>query len=416
MVAACGEDAPGSVVTTSATSSTQGATTNPAHSTSAPPPATTDDTSPPAVSTAERLAAFFEAGQELDRRIKAAAELFNAGFDPDAGTVSEEATAAIRALDATTVGRLVPGGLSAALETSVLAVFAHLDSRIAALQGGADAADGDPMPCLGLGAESAARFESDLRLAQELASRETSSIVTPDSPEAGMVAVRLAYIHGANWCCDSCGGFAYDTRLAIDWDARVLAPGEIDAPFDAVFNGEYWQVTFPEAGAGVPGIPPAFLPNGLGFVSFGDTPELVLARVAAVLGIPATSDTGWVEASEIAPICPGPTVRIVEFDNLGLLFADDGYFAPAGTEQFVAYWYDGPPPLIGTGSPNGINVGSTVEDLLAIFPDAEMVPDTGRFGPTFALGTGGELLWGVVTGLSPDDRIISIFGGIGCGD
>jgi hypothetical protein len=371
-----------------------------------------------ASSAAAGLAGFFDAARALDERIRAAAELFNAGYDPEAGTVGGEAVDVIEALDATPVGRLVPGGLPVELEAAVLRVFAHLDSRVSALRHGMEiaVASGDPLHCFGLGGESAARFAADLRTAEELASAAPGSVSAPGSPESGMAAVRVAYIHGANWCCDSCGGYVYDTPLGVDWGGRVLAPGQIDAPFEAVYNGEYWQVTFPQAGAGIPADLPAFRPDGLGAASFGDPPELVVALVEALLGFAATDDTGWIPAEQVAPVCPGPTVRIVEFDNLGLLFADDGYFAPSGTEQFVEYWYYGNPPLIATGPPDGINVGSTIEDLLAVYPEAEIVPESDRLGPTFSVGAGGEQLWGQLSGVATNDEIISIFGGVGCGD
>ncbi len=161
-----------------------------------------------------------------------------------------------------------------------------------------------------------------------------------------------------------------------------------------------------------------FRPDGLGVVSFGDPPDEVLAAVESYVGFPPTDDTGWVDAATFAPVCPGPTVRLVEFDNLLLLFADGGYFAPSGTEQFVSYLYFGGSPEILAGPPVSIDVGGTVEELLAMYPDADVIPDYGRFGPTFSIPSpvGGALLWGELTGVGLADEIVSIRGGIGCGD
>jgi hypothetical protein len=63
-----------------------------------------------------------------------------------------------------------------------------------------------------------------------------------------MVAVRLAYIQGFNWCCGSCGGYAYEESIEVDWEGRIFGPGWINAPFVATFDGEFWQVEFPQAG------------------------------------------------------------------------------------------------------------------------------------------------------------------------
>jgi hypothetical protein len=317
------------------------------------------------------------------------------------------------------VGRLIPGGLPIELETALLQVFAGLDSRVSALRNGTDIAlaSGDSAHCFQTGAESAADFEADLRAARQLASNAPPSTAAPGAPETGMTAVRAAYIHGSNWCCDSCGGFLYDAPMDVDWNAEIIAHRDVDAEveFDAVFNGTYWQVTFPFAGPGVPPTPPAFRPDGLGFATFGDPPERVVARVEAVLGFPPTDDTGWVPVTEITGFCPGPNLRIVQFDNLGLLFSDGDYFAPEGTRHFVSYFYFGTPPLIDTTRSDGVNVGATVEDLLAVYPDAEIIPESGRFfGPAYVVGSDGELLFGQLTGVSPDDEITSVYGGVGC--
>ena len=50
--------------------------------------------------------------------------MFNASFDPEAGTVGEDAVTAIDARDAEPLGELIPGGLTVEVETAVLAVFA----------------------------------------------------------------------------------------------------------------------------------------------------------------------------------------------------------------------------------------------------------------------------------------------------
>jgi len=193
----------------------------------------------------ERLAGFFGAAEDLDERIKAAADQFNATFDSDTGAVSAEALDVINALDAAALARLVPGGLTEDLEVAVLAVFADLDSRIAGLQGGAQQGS---LACLGFGGESARRFPDDLANAQSLAAEASALATAADSPESGMVAVRLAYIQGSNRCCDQCGGYVYEEQIKVDWEGRIFGPGWINAPFVATFDGAFWKVGFPGAG------------------------------------------------------------------------------------------------------------------------------------------------------------------------
>ena len=198
------------------------------------------------VSASERLAEFFAAAEDLDRRIKAAADQVNDTFDPETGTVSGEAARAIDALNAAPLAHLVPGGMTEDLEVAVLAVFADLDSRIAALVGGVGE-NGD-LECLGFGALSAQRFPGDLAAARSLAATAPALVTAPDSPESGMVAVRLVYIQGSNSCCGSCGGYIYEESIEVDWEGRIFGPGWINAPFVATFAGESWQVEFPQAG------------------------------------------------------------------------------------------------------------------------------------------------------------------------
>ena len=216
-----------------ATTATTAATTTDAPTTTATVP----------ISASESLAGFFLAAEDLDARIRAAAVQFNETLDPDTGTVSAEAANVIYALDAGPLARLVPGGMTEDLEVAVLAVFADLDSRVAALTGGIQDLD-----CLPAGGESARRFPDDLATARSLAAAAPAMTAAPDSPESGMVAARLVYIQGSNWCCGSCGGATYDEQVEVDWAGRIFGPGWLNAPFVATFDGEFWEVAFPEAG------------------------------------------------------------------------------------------------------------------------------------------------------------------------
>jgi len=195
------------------------------------------------VAASERLAGFFTAAEDLDLRIKAGAELFNDTLDPNTGIVDSETVKVIYILSADFLVRMIPGGMTEDLEVAVLAVFADLDSRIASLLGGVE-----DLGCLAAGGESAGRFPDDLATARDLAATAPAIATTPGSAESGMVAARLAYIQGSNWCCGSCGGYAYEESIEVDWEGQIFGPGWIDAPFVATFDGEYWHVEFPQAG------------------------------------------------------------------------------------------------------------------------------------------------------------------------
>lgn len=161
-----------------------------------------------------------------------------------------------------------------------------------------------------------------------------------------------------------------------------------------------------------------FRPDGLGVVSFGDPPDLVLATIETLVGFPPTADTGWANAFDVGfAVCPGTIVRLVDFEGLLVMFTDGGLYAPEGTEQFFSYAYVREPPVIAPGPPEGINLGMTVEELLAFYPNAEVVPDDPRLGPSFSVATPDPytLLFGSLSGIAPTDQIKSIRGGTGCG-
>lgn len=250
LVTACGDEAdPFDTTQPEATTSTEVSTTA-APTTSAP--TTTEETTTtaaaptttgaPGPSAADTLAGFFAAAEALDADIRAAADVFNAGFDPAAGTLAPGVAPVVEALDAVPLGLLIPAGLSADLETAVLAVFTDLDGRISALAGGVRGVDYPDlefvMNCLTGGGPAATRFPDDLARAREMAGLEPPPTAAPDSPEGGILAVRLAAIHSMNWGCDSCGGLAYDAPIAVDWEGRTVAGVE----FEAAYEEGAWQI------------------------------------------------------------------------------------------------------------------------------------------------------------------------------
>lgn len=106
--------------------------------------------------------------------------------------------------------------------------------------------------------------------------------------------------------------------------------------------------------------------DGLGDVRFGLLAEEALPPLIGVLGRQPDDE------STITGVMPGgfggTTARFVEFGPLTVIFNDGQYFRDDGEMHFVGWM------LMGTGppgwvTPQGITVGSTVDDLRAAFGD-----------------------------------------------
>jgi hypothetical protein len=186
-------------------------------------------------------AGFFAAVEDLDRLIGDTAAWFNDTWDSEAGTIDPGVSGAILALDAGDVARRIPPGLPPEVERAALAVYADLDSRIAALDGAIRYPGDTEMAiiCLEYGGESFERFGSDWITLREMADRAPApTALPPDSPEAGILAVRIETIRSMNWGCDSCGGVAYDTPIEVDWEGRTV----LGIEFEAEFTGGRWEI------------------------------------------------------------------------------------------------------------------------------------------------------------------------------
>jgi hypothetical protein len=240
------------VTTADTTTSAAGASSTSASTTAPPPPTTattaggttaTEEAPPPPPTALDTLAAFFAAADDLNRQVRDAAAVFNAGFDEGAASIDPGVGPVVDALDTYPLRALVPGGMSSELETAVLAVFADLDSRIAALHGGVfaleAASDVDwALDCLANGGRSFDRYADDVARARDLAAREPSPNAAADSEAAGIVAVRLEAIHSMNWGCESCGGVEYDAPFEVDWPGRTI----IGVEFEATYTASGWEI------------------------------------------------------------------------------------------------------------------------------------------------------------------------------
>ena len=182
-------------------------------------------------------------------------------------------------------------------------------------------------------------------------------------------------------------------------------------------------------------LPPTTLPpaeglilevDGVGaietFVSFGANDEGAIAAVTASLG-PNTRDTGWVDPfSEFGFCPPDGDVRGVAWGSFLMLFTKGTTdFEPPGNPHFFSYYYVGTAqPDFAT--PDMIEIGSTVAELKAAYDGPDFTLSEHEFDPSagfwkyqhdFDNETG---LSGATTGLTDSDTVVSINGGVGCGE
>ena len=161
--------------------------------------------------------------------------------------------------------------------------------------------------------------------------------------------------------------------------------------------------------------PILFLPDGLSVVSFGMSPEDTIATMTLFLG-PPIDDTGWVDAFDNFGVCPGPITRQVAWGGLYLMFTDPGPFAGGGA-QFFSYFYVAGAPGPTPGPPQSVDAGTTVDEVLAIWPTAVISPADEFFAANFRVDLGGgHQLYGLLTGTTATDTVTEVYGGYGCGE
>jgi len=155
------------------------------------------------------------------------------------------------------------------------------------------------------------------------------------------------------------------------------------------------------------------------WVPFSENDEVAIAAVTAVLGAP-THDSGWVDAfSSPYGVCDAPVVRGVHWDDLVLLFTQaETDFWTAGVPHFYSFSYTNTNPELFT--PEGIGIGSSLEQLDDAYGGPDLVIDEAWFDPAMgfwsykmAPWTG---LWGFATGQTFAHAVTSINGGRGCGE
>lgn len=158
--------------------------------------------------------------------------------------------------------------------------------------------------------------------------------------------------------------------------------------------------------------------DSLGDVRFGVDADGAIAYVESLLGNP-NSDSGWVDAASEFGLCPGSQVRGVRWGDLLLLFGDESEVA-SGRLHFYGWRY-GPvgssmPEPLGPATEGGVTLGSTVNEVLAAHPNADVYNDD-VFGAGFDIDAGSRgLVSGSLSNDSPNGVTLALFGGVTCGE
>jgi hypothetical protein len=152
--------------------------------------------------------------------------------------------------------------------------------------------------------------------------------------------------------------------------------------------------------------------DGLGDVLFGVDADQMILYVTQLLGKP-DSDSGYIGPVSEFGSCPGTQVRGVRWGDLLLMFGDESEVAK-GRVHFYSWTY-GPvqgiaPEPMGPITDGDITLGSTVAEILNVYPTAEIFNDD-------ILGMGFEInrtLTGTLSNDSPNGVVVSMTGGVAC--
>ena len=152
--------------------------------------------------------------------------------------------------------------------------------------------------------------------------------------------------------------------------------------------------------------------DGLGDVLFGVDADQMITYVTQLLGKP-DSDSGYIGPVSEFGSCSGTQVRGVRWGDLLLMFGDESEVAQ-GRVHFYSWTY-GPvqgvaPVPMGPVTDGDITLGSTVAEILNVYPTAEIFNDD-------ILGMGFEInrtLTGTLSNDSANGVVVSMTGGVAC--
>ncbi len=156
--------------------------------------------------------------------------------------------------------------------------------------------------------------------------------------------------------------------------------------------------------------------SGVGFQSFGDPANEVVAALEAELGTPI-DDREEEAFSSSYGVCPGNRIRVVEWGGFVVLFSDGATpYSPGGSFTFFDWQLRNlgaaTPPL---ETPAGIGLGDSVASVRLAYPSARVETDE-ILGPVFRVGVAPDELRGNVTSTNDDGTITGLAAGSACGE
>jgi hypothetical protein len=142
--------------------------------------------------------------------------------------------------------------------------------------------------------------------------------------------------------------------------------------------------------------------DGLGVLAFGEPVDAALPVLTDAVGYQPTGDS--TATGEMPQGFGGTAVRFVEFGQLTVTFSDGAYYRDDGVMHFAGWGLSGSDPG-GLATPEGITLGSTVDQLRTAFGDqlhldSEPSECDGRWH--FSVGASVLGLQGVLSGPSTD--------------
>ena len=189
----------------------------------------------------------------MDRALRSAAVLVNAGITAQTINVSARAFAAVDAINPGSLVSSLPGGMAARLKQQSLLVFSDLVARRCAYKRLQENRSEMPLPSLSRdgrmtlqalaeGAAPAARFAADLAALRSAAS--AAAAFTPAASTAratAEIAVRTAYIVGRNSGCEESGGWVETELVPLVWrQSADVFGGRTDGTVGGiVFRADY---------------------------------------------------------------------------------------------------------------------------------------------------------------------------------
>jgi hypothetical protein len=151
--------------------------------------------------------------------------------------------------------------------------------------------------------------------------------------------------------------------VAVACGDGEVSPG--DAPAGPAATSDTTSTQAPPTESPSPAANPVLRSDGLGAVPFGEPADAALALLADVLGRQPTEDSTY---DAMAHGFGGTTVRFVGFGPLTVIFSDGGYYRDDGVLYFAGWTLSGPDSSA-LATPQGITIGSTVDDLRSAFGD-----------------------------------------------